>query len=60
MAGVCAIGVSEIACRHDIGDDPIAVANSIRAQYPGTLISSVGVPGINGYLSPIDYQELLG
>ena len=42
---------------HDTGGDPIAIAQQIRAQLAASIVV-VGVPGINGYVSPIDYIEL--
>ena len=37
--------------RHTAGQDPVAEANVIRSH--GIEIVSVGIPGINGCLSPI-------
>lgn len=44
---------------HNVGSDPIPIAQQIRQQYGATIVS-VGVPGINGFLKPIDLNELYG
>ncbi len=35
--------------------DPVPVADEIRNTY-GTTIVSIGIPGINGVLQPVDIQ----
>jgi hypothetical protein len=45
---------------HDVGADPVQIAQQLLQTFPGSIIVSIGVPGINGQLSPIDYTELLG
>ena len=42
-------------CRHTKGADPVPISNNMRSLYNSVFIS-VGVPGVNGYLSPVDYQ----
>lgn len=50
--------IGECCLRHDAGADPVPIAQSLTAIY-GVRILCVGVPGINGLLSPVDVAELV-
>jgi len=34
------------------------VAQRIRSEF-GTKIAAVGIPGVNGFLNPVDMEELI-
>lgn len=40
--------------RHNVGSDPVPIATQIKATFTSAIIS-IAVPGVNGWLQPVDY-----